>query len=105
MTSTPHALVGSVRRFDFQSDVWQRDYQITAHLGADLYEAELLPMRPEVLDAMLDLAAIEDEGGYYGMFGHDKLAGVQAEWGREVAETGRTFKIRLVSRAQYEAAF
>ena len=99
------ATLNTVRHLDFQGDVWESPYTLIEHLGADLYTAKFLPAEPRQLDAILALAAAEEEAGYRGMLGDDKLAGAQAEWDKLNAQEGETFKVRLTSREAYEAAF
>jgi hypothetical protein len=97
---------GDTGRYDFQGDVWRRDYKFVKSLGGGLWEIEILPVRPETLDEMLELAATEEEKGYGGMFGNgDKLAAVEREWNEMQARTGERTKIRIVSAAEYAEYF
>lgn len=99
------AKLGDVLRFDLQSDVWRTQYRLVADLGRGLWEAEMLAPEAKVLDEMIEMAAIEETAGHWGMFGTDKVAGVEREWAALLADEGRRFKVRLVSSARYAEMF
>jgi hypothetical protein len=99
------AKLGEIRRFDSQADIWRTQYRLVEHTGGDLWVAEMLAPEPHVLDEMIEMAAAEETNGHWGMFGTDKVAGVEREWAALLADEGRRFKVRLVSSARYAEMF
>jgi hypothetical protein len=78
------AKLGEIRRFDSQADIWRTQYRLVE---------------------MIEMAAAEETNGHWGMFGTDKVAGVEREWAALLADEGRRFKVRLVSSARYAEMF
>jgi hypothetical protein len=91
---TPQVQVGDVRRYGYQSDVYQRRYRVIADLGGGVFEVELLEIEDDKLELMISHT---DNPGVYGWTEADVL--------QEIAKTGERRQMRFVSQATYDAAF
>lgn len=80
--------VGDVRRFDYQSDVFEREFRLVEDLGNGLWKVELLPIRDETLDAMMTDPYTTD----------DMIE-------RDIAATGRVMEMKFISAAAWDRMF
>ena len=92
--STPTVQIGDVRRYDFQSDIYQRRYRVMADLGGGVFEVELLEVEDDKLAQMI--SDVETQR-VFGATEDDIL--------RDIERTGERRKMRFVSQATYDAAF
>jgi hypothetical protein len=92
--STPTVQIGDIRRYGFQSDVYQRRYRVVSDLGQGIFEVELLEVEDDKLEEMISHI---DNPGVYGWTEADVL--------REIEKTGERRTMRFVSQATYDAAF
>jgi len=102
MTQTKTPQVGDVRTWDFQSDTFRGQYRLISHDGGDLWTAERLAPTDEICEAILAYACSVDPATHSWMSDLDQ---VEAEIEYRRWEAGSTFKIRLVTRDQFDRAF
>jgi hypothetical protein len=104
--------VGSVHRFDGQSDVFHGEYRLVEDLGKGLFVAEYV----EPSDALITeaeafyLHSPQPYLGYHDPFGPERREATRQEaLDQEIDDridrAGRTFRIRFVSQEAWAAAF
>jgi hypothetical protein len=81
-------VVGEVRRYDYQSDIYRRQFKVLEIDPKGNATIELLPLEDSALDAMMA----------------DKYT-TDRDIEREIDQTGETRKIRFVSDAEWSAMF
>lgn len=95
------ATAGQVRTWDSQSDDWQGQYRLLEDLGSGRWLAEHLAPAADLQDRMVVAAIDAEERGW----SYPCLDDCARMWADRVADAGRQFEIRLVSRQAYAEMF